>query len=101
MLKLESILENTADYLASLGDNTKITEEQDLSQAHGCDFDIVAAIQRQLKFSYSMYNANYLKSRFADNILENAIDRYEKFFTLIAENPGVGIAPTQDIDLVW
>lgn len=98
MLELESNPESTAN---SLEDNNNITQKQDLSQAHACDFDMVAAIQRQLKFSYSMYNAKYLKSRFADNILENAIDRYGKFFTLIAENPGVGIAPTQDIDLVW
>lgn len=89
------------DYLASLEDITKMTEKQDLSQAQRCDFDMVAAIQRQLKFSDDMYKAKYLKSRFADNILTNAIDRYEKFFTLIVENPGIGIAPTQDIDLVW
>lgn len=66
-----------------------------------CGFDMVAAIQRQLRFSDKMYNAKYLESGFSEDILTNAIDRYEKFFTLIAENPGVGIAPTQDIDLVW
>lgn len=88
-----------AYYLASLSNTTEMTEKQDSS--HGCDFDLAAAIQRQLKFSGNMYNAKYHQSRFAEEIIKNAIDRYEKFFTLIAEHPGVGIAPTQDIDLVW
>lgn len=87
------------NYVASLGNTSEIPNKQDSSG--GCDFDMVAAIQRQLKFSDNMYTAKYRKSRFSDEILTNAIDCYEKFFTLIAEHPRVGIAPTLDIDLVW
>ncbi|KUI67159.1 Glycine-rich domain-containing protein 1 [Cytospora mali] len=98
-LELDSNDEDMPDYMASLIDMTQLSDQQEVSRV--CDFDMVAAIQRQLKFSEKMYNAKYLKSRFSDDILTDAIDRYEKFFTLIAENPGVRIAPTQDIDLVW
>ncbi|KUI53210.1 Glycine-rich domain-containing protein 1 [Cytospora mali] len=100
-MKLDAIDEDMPDYLASLSDTTQLSNQQELSRVCPGGFDMVAAIQRQLKYSEKMYNAKYLKSRFADDILTNAIDRYEKFFSLIAENPGVGIAPTQDIDLVW
>lgn len=79
----------------------QISDHQKSPHGSDSDFDMVAAIQRQLKFSGLMSNAKYLESQFSDEILTNAIDRYEKFFTLIAEHPGVGIAPTPDIDLVW
>ncbi|KAJ8131139.1 hypothetical protein O1611_g2486 [Lasiodiplodia mahajangana] len=64
-------------------------------------FDIVAAIQRQLRFARKMHNAQWLFSQFAGDILESAIRRYEMFITLIGERQGTPLAPTQDIDLVW
>lgn len=64
-------------------------------------FDMVAAVQRQLKFAHKMHNAKWLGSPFAGQILETAIRRYQMFFTLIAEHPGGSLSPTPDIDLVW
>jgi hypothetical protein len=64
-------------------------------------FDLVAAVQRQLKFAEKMHHADWIQSPFAQAILESAIDRYEKFFTLIAEYPGSPLSPTLDIDLAW
>ncbi|ROV97360.1 hypothetical protein VMCG_06896 [Cytospora schulzeri] len=98
-VRLDSIPDGVSDHLILLNNTSHMTEQQGLT--HGCDFDMVAAIQRQLKFCSDMYDAKYLKSQYTNNILRNAIERYEKFFTLIAEHPGVGIAPTPDIDLVW
>lgn len=86
-------------YLVLLINTIGATSLENTSRSY--TFDLVAAIQRQLKFSIKMHTADYLKSPFSDLILSGAIDRYEKFFTLIVENPGVGIAPTLDIDLVW
>ncbi|KAJ2990959.1 hypothetical protein NUW58_g2702 [Xylaria curta] len=65
------------------------------------NFDMVAAVQRQLKFAHKMHDAKWLRSPFAIQILEAAIRRYEMFFTLIAEHPGISLSPTPDIDLVW
>ncbi|KAI1171973.1 hypothetical protein F4777DRAFT_582349 [Nemania sp. FL0916] len=65
------------------------------------NFDIVAAVQRQLRFAHKMHNAKWLRSTFAVQILETAIRRYDMFFTLIAEHPGTSLSPTPDIDLVW
>ncbi|KAI1305434.1 hypothetical protein F5Y03DRAFT_394965 [Xylaria venustula] len=71
------------------------------SSSPSINFDMVAAVQRQLKFAHKMHDAKWLRSPFAVQILETAIDRYEMFFTLIAEHPGVSLSPTADIDLVW
>jgi hypothetical protein len=65
------------------------------------NFDLVAAVQRQLKFAHKMHSLEWLRSPFAHKILKTAISRYEMFFTLIAEHPGNPLSPTQDIDLVW
>lgn len=65
------------------------------------NFDMVAAVQRQLKFAEKVHNAQWRHPEKINNFLDSAIGNYEKFFTLIAENPGLGLAPTLPIDLVW
>ncbi|KAI0515098.1 hypothetical protein F5B22DRAFT_201883 [Xylaria bambusicola] len=71
------------------------------SSSPSTNFDMVAAVQRQLKFAHKMHDAKWLRSPFAVQILESAIRRYEMFFTLIAEHPGISLSPTPDIDIVW
>jgi uncharacterized membrane protein YgcG len=65
------------------------------------NFDIIAALLRQLKFAQAMHNAKWLRGEFSSEILKKAISRYDMFFTLLEENPGKALSPTQDIDLVW
>ncbi|KAI1856892.1 uncharacterized protein JN550_013599 [Neoarthrinium moseri] len=74
---------------------------EDVKPSPSASFDMVAAVKRQLKFAHKMHEARWLRSPFAGKILKNAIDRYEKFFTLIAEYPYSSLSPTPDIDLVW
>lgn len=65
------------------------------------NFDMVAAVQRQLKFAQKVHNAEWRRPQALYSFLDSAVARYKEFFTLIAENPGAGIAPTLAIDLVW
>lgn len=65
------------------------------------DFDLVAAVQRQLKFAEKMHDAQWRHKTTRDDFLDSAIARYEEFFTMIAENPSVCMTPTLAIDLVW
>lgn len=62
---------------------------------------MVAAVNRQLVFTTLMHHHGWLDYPSRDDLLTAAIARYERFFTLLAENPDVGVAPTQDIDLAW
>lgn len=71
------------------------------TQPQPVKFDMVAAVQRHLRFAQKMHDAQWLRSAFAGDILEAAISRYDMFFTLIAEHPGKPLSPTQDIDLAW
>lgn len=62
---------------------------------------MVAAVQRQLRFAEKVYYARWRSPDTINDFLDTAIGSYKKFFALIAENPGVGLAPTLAIDLVW
>lgn len=66
-------------------------------------FDLVAAVQRQLRFSQSMHAARWLSLPRALRaaLLGAALARYAQFLSLAAENRGVGIAPALDVDLAW
>lgn len=67
-------------------------------------FDMAAAVQRQLLFSQAMHAARWLDldpPALLPALLSAALARYDQFFTLVAENPGVGVAPARDVDLAW
>lgn len=65
------------------------------------DFDMVAAVQRQLRFAEKIHDAQWRHPDTLNSFLGSAVESYREFFTLVAENPGVGLAPTLAIDLVW
>lgn len=65
------------------------------------DFDMVAAVQRQLRFADKVHRAEWRRPENIYSFLVRTTIRYMEFFALIAENPGVGLAPTLAIDLVW
>jgi hypothetical protein len=67
---------------------------------HSLDFDLVAAVHRQARFAEKMSQFNWLQSPTVASTLRYAIDRYGKFFFLIANFPGMTV-PTLDVDLVW
>ncbi|KAI1736029.1 hypothetical protein F4680DRAFT_452263 [Xylaria scruposa] len=87
------------DLLGALKDGNVHIDNASPSPA--TDFDIVAAVQRQMKFAHKMHDSKWLRSPFVGQILESAIRRYEMFFILIAEHPGTPLSPTPDIDLIW
>ena len=87
------------DLLAALKNEENKIDSTDSSPS--ANFDMVGAVQRQLKFAHKMHDAKWLRSSFAAQILETAIRRYEMFFTLIVEYPGISLSPTPDIDLIW
>jgi hypothetical protein len=57
------------------------------------NFDLIAAVQRQLKFAHKMHSLEWLHSPFVHEILKTAISHYEMFFTLIAKHPGNPLLP--------
>ncbi|KAI0547074.1 hypothetical protein F4679DRAFT_586975 [Xylaria curta] len=87
------------DLLGALKDGK--VQIDNASPSPATDFDMVAAVQRQLKFAHKMHDIKWLHSPFVGQILKSAIRRYEMFFTLIAEHPGKPLSPTPDIDLIW
>ncbi|KAK7721465.1 hypothetical protein SLS63_009579 [Diaporthe eres] len=99
--KLELDYDGMSDILGSWdpSEKTQTPTLESLSPAH--DFDMVAAVQRQLRFAEKVHRAQWRNPKKINNFLDSAIGNYKKFFTLIAENPGVGLAPTLAIDLVW
>ncbi|KAG6357397.1 hypothetical protein INS49_013274 [Diaporthe citri] len=99
--KLELDYDGMSDILGSWDPSgqTQTPRLENLSPAN--DFDMVAAVQRQLKFAEKVHNAQWRHPEKINNFLDSAIGNYREFFTLIAENPGVGLAPTLAIDLVW
>ncbi|KAL1854044.1 hypothetical protein Daus18300_011542 [Diaporthe australafricana] len=99
--KLDSNYDEILDTLASWDESVKTPRSptpRDLSAI--TDFDMVAAVQRQLKFAEKMHDAQWRHKPTRDDFLESAVARYEEFFTLIAENPDVCLTPTLAIDLV-
>jgi len=67
---------------------------------HSLDFDPIAAVHRQARFAEKMSQFNWLQSPTVTSTLRHAVDRYGKFFFLIANFPGM-MVPTLDVDLVW
>lgn len=90
-----------SDILDSWDPSDKIQTPKLESLSPVDDFDMVAAVQRQLKFAEKMHDAQWRHPEKVNNFLNSAIGHYKEFFSLIAENPGVGLAPTLAIDLVW
>lgn len=80
-------------------DKTQASRLKELSRTE--NFDMVAAVQRQLKFAAKMHHAQWRNPKRIKDFLNTAISSYEEFFALIAESPGMGFAPTLAIDLVW
>lgn len=99
--KLDFDFDGLTDVLEAweASDNTRTPTSESLITP--TKFDLVAAVQRQLKFAEKAHKAEWRRPEILNDFLTSAIGRYKEFFTLIAENPGVGLAPTLAIDLVW
>lgn len=63
------------------------------------DFDLISAVNRQLKFAAKMTCLAWRHSPFLHATLTSAITRYQRFFLMMKEHSQ--LAPTLDIDLVW
>ncbi|KAJ0120930.1 hypothetical protein J7T55_015668 [Diaporthe amygdali] len=100
-LKLDLDYDGIVDILASWDDVDKPHTLKQGEVSITTDFDMVAAVQRQLKFTEKMFDAAWRHEELVKAFLDSAVDRYVEFFTLIAENPGFSFCPTLAIDLVW
>jgi hypothetical protein len=69
-------------------------------RSYSLDFNPVAAVHRQTAFAEKMSHFNWLQSPTVASTLRYAINRYGRFFFLIANYPGM-MVPTLDVDLVW
>ncbi|KAI4209007.1 MAG: hypothetical protein LQ351_008005 [Letrouitia transgressa] len=63
------------------------------------NFDLISAVNRQLKFATKMTCLAWRHSPFFHSTLISAINRYQHFFQMMKEHSQ--LAPTLDIDLVW
>ncbi|KAF2674381.1 hypothetical protein BT63DRAFT_419675 [Microthyrium microscopicum] len=64
-------------------------------------FDLISAVQRQFRFASKMASFNWKRSPFFQGTLSSAVERYEAFFQMMANNPQQMLAPTLEVDLVW
>jgi hypothetical protein len=67
--------------------------------AHSFQFDLISAVNRQLKFAAKMTSFAWRHSPFFHATLTSAITRYQHFFQMMKEHSQ--LAPTVDVDLVW
>jgi hypothetical protein len=63
--------------------------------------DLVGAVMRQGIFTAKMYQIDWLHSPASRETMARLISKYERFISLMAENPTKTCIPTLDIDLAW
>ncbi|KAJ7921384.1 hypothetical protein B0H13DRAFT_1604569 [Mycena leptocephala] len=68
--------------------------------------ELIAAVLRQGSFVTKMYDLQWTKTGFFDNVedevaLQHANMRYHAFLDLMSSSPGSFFVPTLDIDLAW
>ncbi|TID21286.1 hypothetical protein E2P81_ATG04572 [Venturia nashicola] len=63
--------------------------------------DLASAVIRQGSFVEKMHNIDWLHSPALMSTMERLIQKYQRFFTLMAENLHKVAVPTLDIDLAW
>ncbi|KAI0508764.1 hypothetical protein F5B22DRAFT_382878 [Xylaria bambusicola] len=62
---------------------------------------LVDAVKRQSAFVDKMDRQLWIRSPAVSETIDRAINRYERFLTLLKLYPGTMLVPTLDIDLVW
>jgi hypothetical protein len=63
--------------------------------------DLVGAVIRQGSFIDKMHNIDWLHSPALAATMSRLIEKYERFFDLIRNNPRQLVVPTLDVDLAW
>ena len=63
--------------------------------------DLVGAVIRQGVFIEKMHGIDWIHSPAVQSTMERLINKYDRYFTIIKENPGQVAVPTLDVDLAW
>ncbi|KAH7010993.1 hypothetical protein EDB80DRAFT_383537 [Ilyonectria destructans] len=63
--------------------------------------DLCGAVMRQGIFSDKMYTIDWLHSPAARETMARLCTKYQRFVSIMAENPKQIVVPTLDIDLAW
>jgi hypothetical protein len=63
--------------------------------------DLTSAVIRQGSFVEKMHNIDWLHSPALKSTMERLLQKYSRFFSIMAENPGKVAVPTLDVDLAW
>ncbi|KAH6690175.1 hypothetical protein EV126DRAFT_483533 [Verticillium dahliae] len=63
--------------------------------------DLAGCVTRQSLFTEKMVTLNWLHLPTAEQSLLKNVTKYERFFDIMAANPGEAAVPTLDVDLAW
>lgn len=63
--------------------------------------DLASAVIRQGTFVEKMHNIDWLHSPTVATTMARLLQKYERFFQIMAEHPGQVAVPTLDVDLAW
>ncbi|KAL9120482.1 MAG: hypothetical protein Q9187_002960 [Circinaria calcarea] len=66
-----------------------------------CSIDLVGAVIRQGSFIEKMHLIDWLHSPAASSTMARLVEKYERYFAIIARYPNKVAVPTLDIDLAW
>src|ERR1051326_4060172 len=64
-------------------------------------FNLEAAVERQGSFLLKMTQFSWNRAPHASDTMRRSIDRYAKFFSLMALGTDTKVVPTLDVDLAW
>ncbi|KAF2094769.1 hypothetical protein NA57DRAFT_60188 [Rhizodiscina lignyota] len=63
--------------------------------------DLVGAVVRQGSFIDKMHNIDWLRSPALQSTMVRLIEKYQRFFGIMKDNPWKLAVPTLDVDLAW
>ncbi|KAI9813014.1 MAG: hypothetical protein M1832_006405, partial [Thelocarpon impressellum] len=63
--------------------------------------DLVGAVVRQGSFVQKMHSIDWVHSPAVTSTMRRLVEKYERFFQIMAANPGRMVVPTLDVDLAW
>jgi hypothetical protein len=63
--------------------------------------DLIGAVIRQSSFIEKMHKIDWIHSPSLASTMNRLIVKYERYFMILAKNPGHVAVPTLDVDLAW
>lgn len=63
--------------------------------------DLIGAVIRQGTFIEKMHSIDWIHSPALASTEQRLTEKYDRYFAILARNPGQLVVPTLDVDLVW